>query len=187
MSTTQTAVTKLCYAMRDALEFNLKTNIPASDPARVTTVVVGKYVGSPKGIILSVYNHHPLGFTVDRLNASAEEKSSRAERYRPTSFPTESLGGTRFRHILGTVMMRCVLENTTQEEALAIVELAKTRVANVINNDTSLMPLSDEFDYHIFQLSATEDYGYSGGGEDIGTGVYWLDWLATLNFRRTRM
>ena len=102
-------------------------------------------------------------------------------------FPYESLGGTRFRHVLGTVMMRVILEDTTQEEALAIVELVKTRAQIVINNDTALMPLSDEFDYHLFQLSATEDYGYSGGGEDIGTGVYWLDWLATLCFRRTRI
>ena len=77
MSATQTVVTKLCYAMREELEKELRTNISEDDPARVTQVVVGKYVGDPDGIILSVYNHHPLGFTVDRLNAAAEAKSSR--------------------------------------------------------------------------------------------------------------
>lgn len=169
---------KLVKVMREILERDLITNIPTTDEARARRVVLGKYDGSADGITLSVHADHPLGFDKDRMNAMAERGSSRAERYRPGRYPMESIGGVRFRHIFGTVQIRSVLDGVDPADAIAILALVKTRIAHTINSDPELIGITDAFQYSIFEVETTDDYGYASGGSGIAVDAHWVDWIA---------
>jgi hypothetical protein len=165
------------------LELRLKTEIPNNDPARVNTVVVSKHTDSFKGIILSVHAEHPLGFEKGRHDAQAEGLP-RTLLDRSWILPAETIGGSRFENWVGTVQVR-MLKNITPADAVEIVDAVTTRVARVINNEP-LIPLTDEYGYHIFYLGTAARYGYASGGGTTAVDTYWCDWIAKVEYQRSR-
>jgi len=184
MAVVEVAEYKLVKMMRDHLERDLKTNIAVSDEARATGVTIGKFAESPYGIHLAVQADHPLGFTMDRLTASAEHGSSRSERYQPGYFPGESVGGAKWRRFMGTVQVRSVLKGTTPAETVAIMALVKTRIAYCITNDEDLIHISDTYGFHVVSVDMAEEYGYASGGGQTSADIHWCDWVCVCSYRR---
>jgi len=175
---------QLVERMRDKLEEDLITKIPTDDLARATDVTIGKHTATPYGIHLVVHADHPLGFGTDRINSSAEYGGSRAERYLPGRFPAESVGGSKWRRIFGTVEIKSVQKNTTPAEAVGILALVKTRVAYCINNDEGLTHISDDYGYQIVNVEMSEVYGYASGGGNTSVDRHWCDWIAVASYQR---
>jgi len=177
----------LVQRMAAALQRDLIDNIPLDDPARVNVVQLGKYVGELENkIVLSVLPEHPLGIMGDRVNALAEFRASRSQRYRPGQFPSETLGGSRFRYVFGTVQMRMILKRVTPAEAIPISALVKTRAAMVINNDEDLVGFEDVYGYFCHDTQCSDDYGYASGGEDTAVQIKWIDWISLMTYARHR-
>lgn len=179
-----TVKSQLVWLMRDALERDLSTNIPTSDPARISEVVVGKYTKEPRGLILSVYSDHPLGFQGGKHDSLAEG-GPRAAMDRPYYFPPESIGGAKFLNIFGTVELRA-LQDMSPSDAVEVISEVETRIAVVINNDPDLVALNDVYGYHLFALETVADYGYASGGGNTAIDRHWCDWVARASFFRSR-
>jgi len=177
------AKSQLVHRMREMLELRLKTEIPNSDPARVNKIVVSKYTDELSGIILSVHSEHPLGPEQGRHDAQAEGLP-RTLQDRSWILPAESIGGSRFESWLGTVQVR-MLKQVSPANALEIVDAVTIRVAKVINNEP-LIPITDEYGYHIFYLGTSARYGYASGGGTTAVDAYWCDWIAKVEYQRSR-
>jgi hypothetical protein len=184
MSVEEVVEYKIVKMIRDHLERDLITNIPPDDPARPDDVTIGKHTDSPYGIHLIVHADHPLGFTGDKLESSAERKGSRAERYHPGEFPAESIGGWKWRRIFGTVEIKSVQKDTTPAEAVAILALVKVRIAHCITRDVDLTRLTDNYGYQVVAIEMSEVYGYASGGGRTSVDRHWCDWTATAAYPR---
>lgn len=183
MATDEVVMYKIVNRMRDQLEEDLRTNISPSDDARVDYVQVGKYTRSPRGINLSVYPDHPLGFSAGRLDSAANIGSSMYASGRPGLFPEENVGGSLFFHVVGTVVIYSLLD-ISPADAVRVIECVKTRIAYCINNDVGYLALSDSYGYHVVSMRTAEQYGYAGGGGDVALDRHFCDWVATLSCRR---
>jgi len=177
---------QLVEHIRDALQRDLIDNVPSTDPARPRLVVLGKYDGEYNGIVLSVHADHPLGFNRGRLNTSSESSRPSMGTFRPGLLPLESTGGSRFRHIFGTVQVRSVLDGYQPSEAIAILALVKVRVAHCINLETTWLGISDAYGYSVYDFECTDDYGYSSGGSGTAADVHWIDWIAHCQYPNRR-
>lgn len=184
MAVTETAEYQLVSTIRDHLERDLLTNIDEDDEALVTSVTVGKFTESPYGIHLVVHADHPLGFSNDKLDSSAEYRGSRAERFHPGLFPAESIGGYKWRRIHGTVEIRSVQKGVTPAEAVAIIALVKTRILQSITNDITLTRIVDTFEHQVVGIEMAENYGYASGGGRTSVDRHWCDWVATVAYPR---
>ena len=176
---------ELVYRLRDALEDALKTQIPTDDPARVSTVVAGKYTQDRTGIVLSVHADHPLGEERGRYDHTVEG-TPRDRTERPWFLPPESIGGSQWRQIYGAVEIRWVLEGTSTSVAIGIVETVTRRVRTVIKDTTTLCPLQDDYGDMLFGLAYYADYGYPSGGDNVSVDAHWVDFTARIASRRTR-
>lgn len=171
--------------MRDALERELKTEIPSDDAARVYRVVLGKYTDEIRGIVLSVHGDHPLGFRGQERDSSTGSTSPfPTESDRDWDLPTETIGGARWEKIVGTVQVRG-LQDRSPADAIEVIDMVKIRIAQVINNDTDLRNITDDYGYRIFALETARRYGYASGGDSTAVDSHWCDWTAFMTFRRT--
>jgi len=173
---------ELCWRMKDALLLALKTNIPEDDPSRVSDVVVGKYTGEVRGILLSVHADHPLGFSGGKYDKSAEG-TPRTPQDRPWIFPPESIGGSKWRSIYGTVQVQSLLR-IPPAEAVAVLAMVKTRIAIVVNNEETLRSFADDYGYRVIDVEMADNYGYASGGGDTSVDRHWCDWIARVSYSR---
>ena len=177
---------ELINRMRDSLERDLRTNVPTTDPSRASRVVIGKDVGDPNGVIISVHETHPLGVeaasqrdaSVERLAAGSEQKA--------WQLPVESIGGSKFRRVAGTVQIRCLVE-TNQAEIVTIVETVIARTISTLTNDPTLRGFADAFGYNLFALQAEDAFGYASGGDEVASDRFWVNWFAFVSFRRSEL
>jgi len=179
------AKAELIYRLCVALESALKTEIPADDSARVSLVNRGKYTGDRSGIVLSVHADHPLGYERGRYDHIAEG-TPREQQERPNQWPSESHGGSQWMFVYGGIEIRWVLEGTPPADAIEIVETIKRRIKHVIDTDTTLHPLQDDYGDVLFGLKYYGAYGYPGGGDNVSVDAHWVDFTATVASRQPR-
>ena len=185
MAIERPVISELVHRMRDALEKHLKTDIDPDDLARADDVVLGKYTGKLRGVTLSIHATHPLGYSLGRHNTPAVSAKV-GPMGRPWIFPPETLGGSKWMQIYGTVQCRFLLDMTVAS-AVDIVWTVKTRVAYVINNEADLVGFgADEWGYNLRNLETAVDYGYSGGGGTKAVDAHWCDWVAHISYSRSR-
>ena len=184
--TANTVKAKLVWKIRDELEEKLRTDIPTTDPARVTKVVVGKYSDDIAGIILIVHADHPLGFGSGRLDEQSggrvqfsDDTINRAWR-----LPPESLGGSRFEDELITVEVRMLKDNVSPSRSVAIVDEVKVRIRTAIETMTTLVGTVDDYGNIVFALEASKRYGYASGGGETSVNTFWCDFTARISYRR---
>lgn len=175
---------ELVHRMRVALERDMRTNIPDDDPARVWKVVIGKYTGEVKGILLSVHADHPLGFGGKKHDQTAEG-TPRTPMDRPWLFPPETLGGSKWRSFFGTVQVRSLLSKSPNN-TVEILAMVKTRVAVCVNNSAELVGFKDDYGYRLIDVEMTDVYGYASGGGDTSVDRHWCDWIARVSYSRRR-
>lgn len=175
---------ELVWRIRDALEEELRTNIEESDPSRPTLIAVGKYTDEIKGIILTVHSNHPLGFENGRVDAVGEG-SPRTYNDRPYTLPSESIGGTQWDSILGTVQVRSLMRYTPSD-AVEVIDMVKTRIAVVINDHAGIIPFVDPYGFQVWNLRTSNRYGYASGGDDTSVDTHWCDWIARVSRTRER-
>lgn len=181
---TRAVKSELVHRIRDGLERDLMDKIPQDDPARINLVVIGKYTGERSGIILSVHATHPLGPERGRHDADAQgTPSSLPDRWR---LPVESLGGSRYDRLYGTVEVRTLLEGTTPAAAVEIIDDVQTRIHYFLNNDPDLCFFGDEYGYRVFSMETAQEYGYSSGGDNVSVDSHWCDWIARVSYKRSR-
>lgn len=183
----RTVKAEVLTRLRAALERDLKTNIPTSDKARVRTVVLGKYTDEIRGIVLSVHGDHPLGFggrEKDRPTGRRGAITIGSERQ--WQLPIESIGGSRWETILGTVQVRA-LKDIPPSAMIEVMDTVKVRIAQVINQDPDLRNISDEYGYRLFAFEIAEDYGYASGGDSTAVDSHWCDFTGQVTSRRTMM
>jgi hypothetical protein len=176
---------ELIYRIRDALEEDLIDRIPADDPARVSLVTRGKHTGDRTGIVLSVHADHPLGYERGRYDHIAEG-TPREQQERPNTWPSESVGGSSWTLVYGGIEVRWVLEGTSPQDAIAIVETVKRRTRYVLEQNTTLHPLQDDYGDVLFGLKFYGAYGYPGGGDNVSVDAHWIDFTATVATSRPR-
>ena len=184
MTVTRSHKAELVWRIRDKIELDLQTDIAEADPARVTTIVVGKFSDEPRGIVLSVHSTHPLGPEGGRIDGIAEG-FPRSFHDRPWELPAESLGGSQWDRIYGTVQVRC-LQKYAPEDALEIVDMVKTRIAVVLNSGSAIVPFIDPYGYCVFSLRCSSRFGYASGGGNTATDAHWCDFVAMVSSERVR-
>ncbi len=180
----RTVKAEVLTRLRAALERDLKTAIPISDKARVRTVVLGKFTDEIRGIVLSVHGDHPLGFggrEKDRPTGRRGAITIGSERQ--WQLPVESVGGSRWETILGTVQIRA-LKEIPPSAMIEVVETVKARIAQVINQDSELRNITDEYGQRLFALETAEYYGYASGGDNTAVDSHWCDFTGQVSSRR---
>lgn len=181
-SIVRSAKSELCNRIRDYLELRCKTEIPKDDNSRVNQVVVGRYTGELLGIILSVHGDHPLGPFAGRHDGTAEGYPRRYSD-RPWNLPAETIGGSKFEVLYGTVQLR-MLKSVNQATSLEIVDVVMNRVTQVIENEP-ILPIVDQFGNRVFYVGVLAELGYYSGSDDTGAAAYWCDFTARVSRPRT--
>lgn len=177
---------ELINRMRTSLERDLRTNVPTSDPSRASRVVIGKDTGDPQGIIVSIHETHPLGVEASSQRDASAERLSAGHGGENWKMPVESLGGSKFRRIAGTVQVRALVE-TDQGEIVTIVETVIARIINTLTSDSTLRGFEDAFGHSLFALQVEDAFGYASGGDEVASDRFWVDWFAMVSFKRSEM
>ena len=175
---------ELLWRIRDALERELRTDIPVGDSARVSKVVISKYTGELRGIILSVHGDHPLGFDAGKHDAIAEG-TPRSFQDRPWMLPPESVGGSQWDRVYGTVQVRALIEKSPQS-AVVILDTVLTRIKITIDDALDIVPFVDAYGVQVFNLRTASRYGYASGGDTTAVDSHWCDFIARCSRRRSR-
>jgi len=168
----------LAVAIRDALLMECQTNIPVDDVTRVDEVVLRKFNGTAR-LVLVVQHFHPI----DRqawADAIVSSGTQQTDGFR--MWPTmDSSGGTNER-IRGSVMVSGNLVSTG-EEAVDADEIIQEVVARVkwtlrqYRNEFIAIPV-DDFGEKIadFQVVAAEEF--DSGADTANTSRVFVKWVA---------
>jgi len=170
--------------MQTALEAALVTAIPVTNNTHVTRVTIGKWANDPKEITLSIYPDHPLSPEERGDRAAGIARAQLRQPNRAYVLPMETIGGSHFDTIEGTVQIR-LLKDVTPESGVTILETIKARIRKVIRETANLRNFYDEFDVHLWALDPSEAWGYASGGDDVSVLAHWCDWVARTSVRRT--
>jgi len=175
---------ELCAAIKDSLQAACIDDVDPADPALVGLVVLGRYASSVtvKKIVVEVHPQHPLGPEKEERKSSQAEKQQDGYKW---DLPPETIGGSRFRWIRGSVQIRYHLR-MDREEALPIIQVVVERVKQALDNDASLIGIADDFGNRVHALEVTDDYSYTNEAGDPATERVFVDWRALVSSRRTR-
>ena len=132
--------------------------------------------------MVSVHDESPLGpsgDTVDQLIQGVGNQYG-------WKFPSESIGGSLFSRIGGSVQIRAIMEGKSPSDAIDILDTVQTRIQYALNNDPSheLTPLTDELGFTVSNLVAIKRFGYASGGEDVAVDAHWVEWIALVSQKR---
>jgi len=184
MTVTRSHKAELVWRIRDKIQEDMIDGIDESDSARVTLVVVGKHSDEPRGIVLSVHSTHPLGPEGGRVDGIAEG-FPRSFHDRPWELPPESIGGSIWDRLYGTVQVRG-LQKYTPQNAMEIIDMVKTRIAVILNRGNDIIPFTDPYGYCVFNLRSSSRFGYASGGGTTATDAHWCDFVAQVSNRKER-
>ena len=176
---------ELVHRIYTKLQAALIDDVDADDEARCTRVTKAKDVDDPEGVVVSVHGVNPLGPTEGNIDKLFQGVSG-GNRF-GWSFPPESIGGSIFSRIAGSIQIRAILDGTTPAEALDIIDTVQTRIEYAINNDPDheLTPFQDELGFQVMNLITAGRKGYASGGEDTAVDAHWVDWIALVSQRRS--
>lgn len=183
MVTERSHKAELVWRIRDALEEEFAN---ADFLPTAPTIVVGKYTGDLREgkLVLSVHASHPLGFGDGKHDAIAEG-TPRDTADRPWKLPPESVGGSQWDRIYGSVQVRFVQDQSPQD-AVEVIQEILTRIALIINSKEGLVPFQDKYGYQVFALRTSSKYGYASGGDQTAVDSHWCDFIARVSHRRFR-
>jgi len=184
MSTTP-AIVQVVLELQDLLQRECIDDLEVGDDSRVGQVVIGRFAGdiTKLRIVLAIHTTHPLGPKAG--GDTMAEGEPRDSLDRPWQLPSETIGGSRFRKHLATVEVIANMRRD-QEQTMLAVEKVKQRIEDVLTTSPSLIGLSDDHGYHVFEVDAASAYGYAGGAENVGTGRYWCDFVIRYSRKRKR-
>lgn len=172
----------LCVAMKDALQIACIDDV--SDDTRAGLVVVGRYTGSITRykIVIEVHPQHLLG--PERDQGRDTQGHIQPDGY-AWELPAETIGGSRFRWYRGTIQIRHYLK-MEREDALAIIQVVAERIADVLENEPSLIGLVDGFGNRIHALEVADTYAYTNEAGDPATERTFMNWRGMVSRRRVR-
>jgi len=99
--------------------------------------------------------------------------------------PSESIGGTQWDLVLGTVEIRS-LGKRTPSAAVEVIDMVKARIAVVINDHQGIVPFVDPLGFQVWHLRTSNRYGYASGGDNTSVDRHWCDWIARISRERKR-
>jgi len=173
---------ELCQAMKPVIQKACIDDV--DDDTKAGLVIIGRYAGSAvvKKIVIEIHPQHPLGpETSGRKGSQGDVQRDGYE----WDLPAETIGGMRLRWYRGAIQIRYHLK-MDREEALAIIQVVAERIRYVLETDTSLIGLKDDFGNRIHALEVTDDYSYTNEAGDPSTERVFVDWRALVSSRRAR-
>lgn len=174
-------IDRICTRLQAALI----DDVPVDDDARADRVSKSKDVDDPEGIVVSVHSVYPLG--PNDSNRDMLFQGVNGGNKFGWNFPPESIGGSVFRRVAGSIQVRAILDGKTPEEAIDIIDMVQTRIEYALDNDSGheLWPFTDDLGYTVSNLISSGRTGYASGGEDTAVDAHWVDWIALVSYQRT--
>lgn len=175
---------EICSAIKASLQKACIDDVPPDDSSLVGLVVLGRYASSVtvKKIVIEVHPQHLLG--PDKEERRNTQAARQQDGYK-WDLPPETIGGARFRWIRGTIQIRYHLR-MDREAAVPIIQVVVERVKQALENDRSLIGLTDDFGNRVHALEVTDDYSYTNEAGDPATERVFVDWRAMVSSRRSR-
>jgi hypothetical protein len=175
----------LVSAIYNAVKVATMDAVPAGDETRVGTVVRGRYLGDIPTLRMAVEIHsdHLLGPDErERRNTQADYQR---DGYRWV-MPPETIGGSFFRWIRGTILVNYHFEGKTRQEGLDLVEVVISRIRYALNRESSLVGISDDFGSMIHAFEVADIFTYTNEAGNPAVGRTFIDWRALESSTRSR-
>lgn len=159
--------------------------VPSGDVTRVGEVVLGRYQGdiTTKKIVVEVHSDHLLGPDErERRNTQADYQR---DGYR-WQLPPETVGGSFFRWLRGTVLINYHFASKSRQEGLDLIEVVACRIRYALNRESTLVGMTDDFGSRVHAFEVADIFTYTNETGNPATGRTFVDWRALESSTRSR-